>query len=555
MIVRELVTKLGFSVDDRNLKRFSSDVERLKDKLSSLAKSLEVVKKAAAGIAIAGTGLSILAVSVSKSVNAADNLARQLGVTTQDLQELELVAQSTGAEVGDLTKSFTGFNKILSSVDDESSIAAKELKELGVSIYDNNGQLKNSKDLYRDTAKAIAAIENPAKQAAKAQKLLNISNLELLDTLALSDEAYSNQLEKVKKLGYVIDAQGIKTTKEFTKSWRELNIVVEGLKNQLAIKFMPVLKDIIDRFTSWYEKNKQIVNSSLDRTINIISTAFKGLLYVVNLLLSPIQYLSEALGGLDRAVIALAGGITAVLLPSIWSWVRAMSALAVSILANPITWITAAVFALGAAIALLVEDIWYWVNGNDSAVGRILGTWEDFSSNFKEIISNMINYVGDFTKSVLDMLNPIKAVGKAFDKIFSSNKAPIIVQEDKAEPIGEVNGLKIYKNNALANQFTKPEPLVVRNNDIIQEAKNNINAPGGDLQPIIRPESSPSQLMSPSRNVRNNVTQNITENITVNVPAGTSSEQQKEIADQVTAQIQEQFNQEILRGMDSLGDS
>lgn len=555
MIVRELVTKLGFSVDDRNLKRFSSDVERLKDKLSSLAKSLEVVKKAATGIAIAGTGLSILAVSVSKSVNAADNLARQLGVTTQDLQELELVAQSTGAEVGDLTKSFTGFNKILSSVDDESSIAAKELKELSVSIYDNNGQLKNSKDLYRDTAKAIAAIENPAKQAAKAQKLLNISNLELLDTLALSDEAYSNQLEKVKKLGYVIDAQGIKTTKEFTKSWRELNIVVEGLKNQLSIKFMPVLKDIIDRFTSWYEKNKQIVNSSLDRTINIISTAFKGLLYIVNLLLSPIQYLSETLGGLDRAVIALAGGITAVLLPSIWAWVRAMSALAVSILANPITWVTAAVFALGAAIALLVEDIWYWVNGNDSAVGRILGTWEDFSSNFKNIISNMISYVGDFTKSVLDMLNPIKAVSKAFDKIFSNNKAPIIVQEDKAEPIGEVNGLKIYKNNALANQFTKPEPLVVRNNDIIQEAKNNITAPGGDLHPIIRPESSPSQLMSPSRNVRNNVTQNITENITVNVPAGTSSEQQKEIADQITAQIQEQFNQEILRGMDSLGDS
>jgi len=555
MIVRELVTKLGFSVDDRNLKRFSSDVERLKDKLGSLAKSLEVVKKAAAGIAIAGTGLSILAVSVAKSVNAADNLARQLGVTTQDLQELELVAQSTGAEVGDLTKSFTSFNKILSSVDDESSTAAKELKELGVSIYDNNGQLKNSKDLYRDTAKSIAAIENPAKQTAKAQKLLGISNLELLDTLALSDEAYSNQLQKITKLGYVIDAQGIKTTKEFTKSWRELNIVVEGLKNQLAIKFMPVLKDVIDRFTNWYEKNKQIVNSSLDRTINIISTAFKGLLYVVNLLLSPIQYLSEALGGLDRAVIALAGGITAVLLPSIWSWVRAMSALAISILANPITWITAAVFALGAAIALLVEDIWYWVNGNDSAVGRILGTWEDFSSNFKNIISNMISYVGDFTKSVLDMLNPIKAVSKAFDKIFSSNKAPIAVQGDNPKPVGEINGLKIYKNNDLANQFTKPEPLVVRNNDIIQDAKNSMNAQGGDLSPIMRPETSPSQLMSPSRNTRNNVTQNITESITVNVPAGTSLEQQKEIADQVTAQIQEQFNQEILRGMDSLGDS
>jgi hypothetical protein len=636
MIVRELVTRLGFEIDDKNLIRFNRDVQRLKDKLSSLAQSLDLVKKAVAGVVVAGTGLSILTVSVAKSVQETENLAKGLGITTSELQELELIAQSTGAEVGDLTNSFTKFNKALADTDNQSSRSIKELKELGISLYDASGKLKDSKELYRETAKAISSIENPAIKAAKAQRVLGINNLDLLDTLTLSNEEFDKQREKIEKLGYIIDSKGIRATKEFIKSWRQLNIVVDGLKTQIALKFMPVLKDLLDRFNRWYEINRKIINDSLGRTIDVLSTVFNALLGVIKILLWPVQRLSEALGGFDRVVIAVAGAITAVLLPSMWGWVRALSALTVALLANPITWFTVAVGALGAAIALLVEDIYYWVKGNDSALGRILGRWEDFKASFKAIIDSLTGYVKSFFDWINKLVSAVNVlsfdglkksfaeVKEGFKNLFSSNDLEATVKlkrEKKEEPelievtddglkiyksnsnrLAEINperfaekkegpkfievtdeGLKIYKSNEhrFADEFPKErslkeERLIVRNEEIIKEAKKkgpeliegtdaglkiyNVeeaaknNAPTA-LEPIVIPEFSMQPGNISNKDVQNNVTQNITENITVNVPTGTSSEQQKAIADQITAQIQEQFNQEILRGMDSLGDT
>lgn len=598
MIVRELVTRLGFDLDDRNLKRFTRDVERLKDKLSTLAQSLDLVKKAVAGVVVAGTGLSILTVSVAKSVKETDNLAKGLGIATSELQEMELVAQSTGAEVGDLTSSFVKFNKVLADTDNKSSRSTKELQELGISLYDANGKLKDSQELYRETAKAISNIENPVTKVAKAQALLGTNNLDLVDTLALSNEEFDKQRERIRKLGYIIDAKGIKSTKEFIKSWRQLNIVVDGLKKEIAVKFMPVLKDLLDRFNRWYEINQKIVSDSLDRTVNVLSGAFNGLLAVIKILLWPLQKLSEALGGFDRVVIAAAGAITAVMIPSIWAWVKAVSALTVALLRNPVTWYISAIAALGAAIALLVEDIYYWVKGNDSALGRILGSWEDFKVSFEAIIDSLTGYVKvffDWINKIAEAINVIKFDGlkksftevkEGFKNLFSSKdlEANVKLKQEKPELIEVTdNGLKIYKSdkNRFADEHPKEKPLseetlIVKNEEIIREARQQEpefietkrggfrpydeeevaknNAPTV-LEPIILPEFSMQPSNISNKDVRNNVTQNITENITVNVPAGTQVEQQRAIADQITRQIQEQFNEEILRGMDSLGDT
>ena len=73
------------------------------------------------------------------------------------------------------------------------------------------------------------------------------------------------------------------------------------------------------------------------------------------------------------------------------------------------------------------------------------------------------------------------------------------------------------------------------------------------MQPLINPSSSINGVSPVNNNsTANKVDQYITENIVVNVPVGTTAEQSRIIADQVTNAFQEQFNYNILRGLDSL---
>jgi peroxiredoxin len=585
MILRELVTRLGFELDDKNLKKFEQSIDDAKTKLAGFGKSINAAKFAITGLVAAATGLTVLSLSVAKAAKETEDLASKLGITTDDLQSLELVAQDTGLEVNELSKSFASFNKQLGTIDTSSKIVTDELNRLNISTKDNNGNLKSSFVLYEEAAKKIAAIKDPIKQAAVSQRLLGTSNKEVAKLFDTTNEAFQKQREEITRLGYVIDSKGIQSSKEFIKSWNNLRIIIDGVKKELAVKFMPVFSRTIDMFKTWYVANRKIISQSITSFINILSAAFSFLFKAINLVLTPVKYLINLLGGLENTVNVLSITLGILAIPRILAAASAVRVLTVALLANPVTWVTAAIIALSVAIALIIDDLIAWATGNTSLIATLLKEWFGFEKTFDEIIDSVVSFFKDsfeslgkwftsFFDGILDTIKTItNFVGSGIDavrektifrKVVSEEErqVKVIQADDKLNTIKD-DSVKadlerketILRKIELVNEDNLDEPRVRRQIQLIDESNlNDELARPNNLQPLINPSSSINGVSPVNNNstANNKVNQYITENIVVNVPVGTTAEQSRIIADQVTNVFQEQFNYNILRGLDSL---
>ena len=606
MIVRELVTKLGFDVDTSKLKKLDSTLDKTKTNIKKVSTSIDTMKKsletgtsspkrffvderyveffkeqkaaakeaanklkeynkevkasakevgealsqfsnlankakyAVIGLIGTFTGLSALSLSVAKDTTALDVMAKQLGVTTNDLQELELVAQQSGAEVGLLTKSFTKFNKDLNAVNFSSTLTAKEISKLGVSIYNANGKLRASKDVYSDVAKKINNIQDSSKQAAVSQKLFGTSNLALVQTLSLNSKEFAKQRAEVLKLSYVVDSKGIKSSQNFIKSWSQFKMMINSVKQELAIKFMPVFTDVVNKFKEWYGENRKLISSGIDSFVNVTSKSFNLLLKTIDLLLIPVKAIIDLFGGFENTVQILGITIGVSLIPKLLTLISTFRALTVAMLANPIGLAVAGFAALGAAIALVYNDIDAWMKGNKSLIGYLVDEWKIF----EKVLNGVSNTLKSIAK-IFDKIQSAISLPKIFDLGGLVDPTGILRNKSKSTSTSQDSN---FENDPFANleSISKKDysrdPLVFAKK---AEYLRNKSVPSAYMNPTTSP------TLNDSRTVRNNVTQSIGE-VNITVPAGTTQEQAASINQQVVDLMQEQLSQFTLRGLDSL---
>jgi hypothetical protein len=570
MILREIVTKLGFSIDHQKIKEFDRAIDKVKANLSGLSAAANLAKKAMFGIVAATTGLSLLSLHTAKGAKETELLAQRLGVTVEELQEVELAAQSTGLGVNELSDSMSAFHKKLGDVGRGNTEASREMARLGVVFTGSNGKIKSSFQLFQEFAQKIDKIQNPIAKTAALQRVLGTENTQIIELFKNGGEAIRQQREEIQKIAYVIDSKGISASKEFLKNWADFQIIISAVKKELSVKFMPAFNGLIKIFKEWFILNREIISQNISSFVNITAKAFELLFRAISFILTPITKLISVMGGLEKVITVLGIALSIYFLPQIYSAISATIAWTAALLANPVTWVTASVLALVAAIALLIEDLWSWGHGHKSVIGYILKEWFGFEGTFKSIVDNVTSY---FTKKFTELgewfsdfwsgiYNPVSNV---FSKLSSEQDE---ARQKKA--LRDGNQGKIQKITPRFAKFTGGDapPAVIElgdkikgfNKDIIEPLAINLKPKFEDFaknnnSPVLLNLNSPSSSIVPNNTYNNTdkkVTQYITENININVPQGTSAEQSRSIATQVAQEMQLQFNANMQRGLDAL---
>jgi hypothetical protein len=534
---RELVTTLSFNLKDDKLKDFEKRIVDLKQNIIGFK---NVMLGAITGIVTASTGLTAFAVNTAKNIKSTEGLAEQTGIASRAIQELELVAQNAGLKVGELSNSFAVFGKVVSKA--SSSGKLDEFTELGIRLKDSKGLIKDNLTLYKEAAVKINMISDSAKRTDLSYKLFGNSSLELSKVMGQSEESLKKQREEVRQLAYITNAQGIKTTNEFLKSWSEFKIIIDNVRKSLAVKFMPVFIKVSEQFKEWFKANKEVINQGLDRFINILSNSIDILLKTIKILMVPVNGVINLFGGLENTVTILGSVLAFTLAPRIYTAISAFKALSAILLTNPLT-ITLA--AIGFAVGGVVNDFLGWKNGNDSVLGDIFGSWEEaypklkviwesIYSSFETIFSKIYNF------GELALAQMIKNIKRDFETILN-----IVNFIKKLNPFGNNNNIENIDN----------VPKITRENVKRLDLKTAQLTPLQDnITPMRPPVTSvnPTTVARTSSNVSNKVVQNINETITINVPTGTTEDQLKYISSQIADEIQEQFKYNINRGLDSL---
>lgn len=368
MTIDELVISLG--LDPRGVKDGMNKAEGMIQ--SGLSKIGNLVKNIAAPIAGAFAA-SELFNSYVNGATALDRLSQSLGMDIERLQEWQGAARTAGVEAEEVGNIFRDMNDYITDATRFDSGPLKEIAaQLGISLTDVNGAARNSEAVLLDLADAFQSV---GAQEATGYGMQLSFDPGMIALLQQGRDALEELFREQRELG-IYTKQDAEIAKTFN---RELGDLWQSMKAGSAIvlrMIVPAMTKMID----WIERG--------------------------------VKFMREHEKFVQIFFIGLATAITAFALP-------ALAKLAVAAATNPFTLLIAGATAL----ALVLEDLYVWMNGGNAALGDLwsmFGTPEEVKAGIEHLFEllqglgkealKLAGYIAD----VVAAWWPLIALGAAF---------------------------------------------------------------------------------------------------------------------------------------------
>lgn len=410
MVLRELITKFGFDVDDKGLKSLEDGVNNVKNSILAVG---------AVAAAAAGTLFGI-AKTTANTGDVAAKTARSIGLTAERLQELSFAAEIGGVNQTSFAGALQKLSRSASEAADGVATYKDTYDELGINVKKSNGEIKNSDELLNEVSDAFSKLPDGTRKTALAMDLMGRSGAKMITVLNGGSDGLKKLSEEAQASGFVISEADSVLSEEFNDSLTRLTNVITGLKNTIGVSLLRPIKGVVDQIKLWVLANSEVIKQNLalyiEKLITIVKvgfTFFKRIFEVTTAIVSlfggwekVIKFVTFAMLGLLGAGFILGLGQIAI---GLFNLIRAFDILKLKILltnlsalAMPLL-IGAAIVALG----LIIEDLVAFFKGEDSVTGQIV---KAFTGMF-ESLENKFSGFGGFVKGVLAVIfAPIRGI-------------------------------------------------------------------------------------------------------------------------------------------------
>jgi hypothetical protein len=372
-VLRELVTLLGFDIDEKALKTYELRIAEMRKHLRRFA--------IAAGIA----GAAITGIAV-KTARAGDNIVKtsnRLGLSIKALQEWRFVAERSGVAAATFDMAMQRFGRRAAEAARGTGEAVKALVRLRVQTKNANGEVRSMDELLEDALKALAEIESPLERNALAMKLFDSEGVRVVQMLEGGVEGIDKLRGRFRQLGGAMDEQTAKLGVEAMDAWTDFRAAINGIIYAMGKVLLPILTKFLLTVSEWLAKNQKLV---------------------------------ATIGWITIGVIALSAAVFAGL--AVWKlWAAAIAIVNVGLLLMIAKLV--AIVALIGAFALLAQDIALFMRGDadtvtgrvveglKAAVARAIDFWKNLIVEFitKVIPENLRNVITDAFNAILALWN------------------------------------------------------------------------------------------------------------------------------------------------------
>lgn len=377
-VVRELVALLGL---DFNGEQF------LKAELAfeAIHKAAELVFEAVEKVA------DVMVESVTETAAYAEELEHlhaKTDIGVEDLQELGYVAKRSDVPLSELAKGiqFLGRNALEASKG--SKEATEAFSDLGVSIYDGNGHLKDGQELFLEVGQRLKEMPNQWLSPARAMKIFGKAGADLIPVFADGAEGIEELREQARDLGLVMSEDMVHRAAALNGVLEQLKVISSGLSHDFAGPFLDAAKDLGDAFLEWFKANRAIIRTRIEQFAKALIAIFKALGAIAKFVVQWFDALLIGAGALTAAFIlqnysltALAAGYASAGYAAVVAGIKAAAA-----------WVAAAapVVLLGALLAALVlaaDDVYTFLKGGDSVIGSLGREWTQWIEEFTRVRS------------------------------------------------------------------------------------------------------------------------------------------------------------------------
>ena len=244
------------AVGNVKLRAASEQVKELGNKLTSAGEAMRGLS--IAGAAVAGS-VGALAVKSGRAADDLNTLAKVTGISTDNLQKYAAAADLVDVSVDAIAKSNKRLEKSMYSAANGSKTQKKLFKELGVSVKDSDGNLRDSEDVFQDVITALGGMTDETKRDAIAMQLMGKSASELNPLIMDGGETYKQVSDTLKKYGLdFVDEETLNQANEFNDQLDTMKVIgtvaIQTIGTQLAGYLAPALGTVVDyvgRIAQW----------------------------------------------------------------------------------------------------------------------------------------------------------------------------------------------------------------------------------------------------------------------------------------------------------------
>ena len=375
---KSLGRELGFEKIGKNLTNIGREA-------SSAARGIGSIVAPMAAITGLGSvaGIATLAESWAHLGRSIDNSSRGIGVSAGQLQGFQGAAKLLGIDAETTTSSLDGLATTMQDAQwGRNQGALVMLNKLGIGLKKTKEGANDVIGEYKAVADAIKKETNPQVQALIANSLGLGAMLPFLRDGAAGIERYEGM---VKRLGYVMGDDAVKRGKEFSMSLAGLGIAVDGVKNSIGDKLIPVMEPLIDQFSVWLATNRELIATDIEGWAKGFSKWIKSIDWTkvgdgIVKFGEGIGKVVDWLGGWENAAILVVTVMNAGLIGSVLSLGLTLGRAGIGILAFTgllSGWKVAAIEAgaatEGAAAAAASRGLLGWIGGGVAAAGAGIG--------------------------------------------------------------------------------------------------------------------------------------------------------------------------------------
>jgi len=441
------------------------DITGLADKVGKIGKTMTIV----GGAVTAAFGMII-----KKTMDVGDQfdkMSLRTGESVENLSALAYACDITGTDIGGLEVGLKFLTKGMNDASQGTGEAKDAFEELGISITDTEGNLRPTVDVLKEAATKIAAIENPAKQAALAMELFGArSGTQLIPLLKEGGAGIEELMKKAEELGITISTDTASAAAELQDRLTDLKGSLAGVGRDIGMILIPPLTELVEKavemitkIKEWADAHKPLIEIiiKVGATLGVLAAVGGPILMAVSafMKMKAAMALIGTITSGPIGIIIMAVGALALAWTTNFGGIRDFTDQVIEKLKGPLDWLSdkldkikEGVREFGKWLGIITEDL----AGGGGAVGAFADEIASVADQIKEKLGGTIEELKKMAdleiilkpaqeaiKKIIDSMTPyekqLEAINVKYDEAIEKIKTYITDEEELKVAIDKLN--------------------------------------------------------------------------------------------------------------------
>ncbi len=404
---------------EEQLKKASDGLKSTGAKMTDIGKGLSA--KVTAPIVAAGGAILALGVKAGQAADDINTLAKQTGLTTEQIQKFQYASDRIDVSLEVLTGSMAKLTRNMESARLGSKAQVEAFAALGVQITDNEGKLRNNQEVFNEIIDALAKMENETQRDAYAMQIFGRSAQELNPLILGGADALKQLGEEAEAAGLILSQDALDAANEFNDEIDKLKAMMSATAIAIGAELAPIMREqfvpimentVIPALKSMSEKIANLVrwfadlNPGMQNTILLVT----GLVAAIGPLLVVIGAMASGLGSVVGVI-----SKTILFVPKLMA--------AFTALTGPVGIVVAAIATL-IAIGIALWKNWDEIRAKANEIWTAIKNF--FADTIASIEQTLIETWDNIKRTTLDIWENIEAgISRIWDNIKTSTSNAI----------------------------------------------------------------------------------------------------------------------------------